>query len=87
MQFYLEITTNDPSIYTLDHPKFIVSSQKKRSIGAQRIKYDYLIDWSKYFNIVDIKANKMWCHLIIQGDCFEPLLLILLSLHFIIAYF
>ena len=24
MQFYLEIITHDPSIYTMDHPKFVV---------------------------------------------------------------
>ena len=26
IQFYLEIITCDPSIYTIDHPKFIVSN-------------------------------------------------------------
>ena len=32
--FYLEIITCDPSIYTMDHSKFIVSNQKDRSIYA-----------------------------------------------------
>ena len=29
LQFYLEIITFDPSIYTIDHPKFIVSNLRK----------------------------------------------------------
>ena len=34
IQFYLEIITHDPSIYTIGHPKFIVSNQKEESISA-----------------------------------------------------
>ena len=34
MQFNLEIITCDTSNYTMDHPKFIVSNQKKESISA-----------------------------------------------------
>ena len=30
--FYLEIKTCDPSIDTMDHPKFIVSNQKNESL-------------------------------------------------------
>ena len=30
--FYLEIITCDPSVYTMDHPKFIASNQKEESI-------------------------------------------------------
>ena len=36
IQFYLEIIICDPSNYTMDHPKFIVSNQKKESISAKR---------------------------------------------------
>ena len=36
--FYLVIITCDPSIYTMDHPKFIVSNQKEESISAIRVK-------------------------------------------------
>ena len=31
-QFYLEILACDPSNYTMDHPKFIVSNKKEESI-------------------------------------------------------
>ena len=34
IQFYLEIITCNPSIYTMDHPKFTVLNQKEESIGA-----------------------------------------------------
>ena len=34
IQFHLEIITCDPWIYTMDHPKFIVSNQKEESISA-----------------------------------------------------
>ena len=34
IQFYLEIMTGDPSIYTMDHLKFIVSNQKEGSIST-----------------------------------------------------
>ena len=30
--FYLEIITCDPSLYTMDHPKFNLSNQKEESI-------------------------------------------------------
>ena len=33
-QFYIAIKTCDPSIHTMDHPKFIVSNQKEESISA-----------------------------------------------------
>ena len=32
--FHLETFTYDPSIYTTDHPKFIVSNQKEESISV-----------------------------------------------------
>ena len=38
MQFYLEIITGDPSIYTMDHLKFIVLNQKEESISVIRVK-------------------------------------------------
>ena len=31
---YLQIITCDPLIYTMDHPKFIVSHQKEESINT-----------------------------------------------------
>ena len=31
IQFYLKILACDPLIYTMDHPKFIVSNQKEES--------------------------------------------------------
>ena len=34
IQFYLEIITCYPSIYTMEHPKFIVSNHKEESISA-----------------------------------------------------
>ena len=34
IQFYLKIITCDPSIFTMAHPKFIVSNQKEESIRA-----------------------------------------------------
>ena len=33
MQLYVEIITSDPSLYTMDHSKFIVSNQKKEFIS------------------------------------------------------
>ena len=33
-QFYLKIITCDPSNYTKDHPKYIVSNQRIESISA-----------------------------------------------------
>ena len=43
IHFHLDIITCDPSIYTLDHPKFIVSNQKEESIRVYRVKkYPYL---------------------------------------------
>ena len=32
--FYLGIITCDPSIYEIDHPKFIILNQKEESISA-----------------------------------------------------
>ena len=34
IQLYLEIIACEPSIYTMDHPKFIVSNQKEESIST-----------------------------------------------------
>ena len=31
IQFYLKIITCDPSVYTIDHPKFIISNQNESS--------------------------------------------------------
>ena len=39
IQFYLEIIMCDPSIYTIDRPKSIVSSQKEESFGTYRINF------------------------------------------------
>ena len=36
MQFYFEIITCDPLMYTMDLPKFIVTIQKKEFISAYR---------------------------------------------------
>ena len=38
MHFYVEIITCDPSVYTMDHPKFIASNQKEESSRALRAK-------------------------------------------------
>ena len=35
---YLEIITCDPSLYTMNHPKFIVTYQVEESIRIQRVK-------------------------------------------------
>ena len=35
IQFYFEIISCDLSIYTMDHPKFIVSSQKEECIRPE----------------------------------------------------
>ena len=32
--FYVKIITYDPSVYTMDHPKFIASNQKEEFIRA-----------------------------------------------------
>ena len=33
IQFYLEIITCDPLIYTMDHPKLVVSNKKEQFIS------------------------------------------------------
>ena len=40
IQIHLENITHDPSIlvYTMDHPKIIVTNQKEESISASRVK-------------------------------------------------
>ena len=38
IQYYFEIITLGHSIYTMGHPKFIVSNLKDESISTQRIK-------------------------------------------------
>ena len=51
IQFYLEIITCDQSIYTLDHPKFIVSNQKEESIYAFiRPDFFLLLDLQDFFS-------------------------------------
>ena len=52
LQFYLEIITCDPWIYTMDHPKFIVTKPDGRSHLYIKglyaiIKYVYLMSWPK----------------------------------------
>ena len=37
MQYFLEIKTCDPSIYTMDNPDLIVSFFMGNSIGTQRV--------------------------------------------------
>ena len=37
--FYVGIIICDHSVYTMDHPKFIASNQKKEYIGTQKIKH------------------------------------------------
>ena len=37
MQFYFEIITYDPLMYTMDLPKFINSIQKEKFISAYRV--------------------------------------------------
>ena len=34
IRFYVEMITRDPSVYTLDHPKFIASNQKEKAKGG-----------------------------------------------------
>ena len=41
IQFYLEIIMCDPSVYTLGHPKFIVSNQKEEPISECLIRMLY----------------------------------------------
>ena len=38
IQYYLEIKTCDPSIYTIDHPDLTVSKFMENSIRLQRVK-------------------------------------------------
>ena len=38
IQYFLETITCEPSIYTMDHPDFIVCSCRENSIGLKRIK-------------------------------------------------
>ena len=37
IHFYVEIITCDPSVFTMDHPKFIASNQKEESIHVVRL--------------------------------------------------
>ena len=37
-QFYLEISTCDPSILKVEYPKFNTSSQKEKPISAEMVK-------------------------------------------------
>ena len=43
MQYYLEIITCDPSIYTMDYSKFILSNQQEESINTQRVKRSFTV--------------------------------------------
>ena len=42
-QYFGEIIICDPSIYTMDHPAFIVCSFMENSIGVKRVKEHVLI--------------------------------------------
>ena len=47
--FYLEIITREPLTYTMDHPKFIVSNQKEKSIRVLlRVKCSFLLFQTVY---------------------------------------
>ena len=35
---FLEIITCDPSVYTMDHPGFIISNFMENSIGLKKVK-------------------------------------------------
>ena len=43
MQYYLEVITCDPSIYTMDYSKFILSYKKEESISTQRVKRAFTV--------------------------------------------
>ena len=43
IQYYFEVITCDTSIYTIDHPIFIVSNQKKEAISTQRVKIQWYL--------------------------------------------
>ena len=54
MQFYLEIITCDPSNYTLDHPKIIVSNQKEEPIRAYRLlACNLLAEWKAVWIVIN----------------------------------
>ena len=38
IQYFLEIITFDPSIYTMNHPEFIVCRFMENSIGLKRVE-------------------------------------------------
>ena len=40
LNIFLKIITCDPSIYTMDHPDFIVCSFMENSIGVKRVKHN-----------------------------------------------
>ena len=46
IQFYFEIITCDPLMYTMDLPKFIVSIQKQESISALRVNMSMTVEFS-----------------------------------------
>ena len=65
IQYCLDIIACDPSIYTMDHLKFIVSNQKEESIACstQRViqvyaKSDFLI--VSLLCYVSIKKSPLW---------------------------
>ena len=70
MQFYLEIITCDPLIYTTDHPKFIVSYQKEEPISAYRVMKGttvklVLSDHSKRFeDQSSLNAGQKYCRML-----------------------
>ena len=55
MQYFLQIITCDPSIYTMDHPDFIVSSLMEDSIGIKCQLTLYIIE--KPFNSFANRAD------------------------------
>ena len=38
IQYFLEIITCEPSLYTMDHPDFIVCSFMEKPIGLKKVK-------------------------------------------------
>ena len=68
IQFYLDNITCYPSIYTMDHSKFIVSIQKEEFISAQRVSnvltptYYFSSDRSRNWGLSLLYRNQVYHH-------------------------
>ena len=60
-QYFLEIITCDPSIYTMNHPLFIVCSFMENSIGPERVQHQPLTNSKSFF--LKMSLHRLTCTL------------------------